>query len=383
MENPFHLPHAGEQMTRGQELAMAMTASFAGSFMSHDEAEQLIHSYLEHDGQSLDRYIHKTGSGSERFKQIAEQVKAEKILVLGPRGSVEHTEKRIKSEKHRMSVKHPKGETWQFYTSQSIHGRKMPQVQKHDGVVHWARVELPEHEPPLLHPHQNDIETPLGWVKASDHLAFSHEAMRKYKFNPNYPDGSMAPAAHSSVPDFERIELVTPARYDGFRFAPVALYMGYTKKEDTSPSFYILESGSGIGFPQVMYPSVNMTDEYLMKAGYKGTMFASADNFYLIKATFKDNHPDTISIKIFTPEEIQQGTDNFHFSINLQFETATLEDVATIDNFMPPATHVLMAFLRIQDLLHLGIPKTKHEDVIHKFADNVKEKLHLGGHSHG
>jgi hypothetical protein len=379
MENPFHLPHAGDKMTRGQELAMAMTASFAGSFMNHEEAELLIHSYLEHDGQTLDRYVHKTGSGSEKFKQIAEQVKAEKILVLGPRGSVEHTEKRIQREKERMSIKHPKGQPWQFYTSQSIHGRVMPQVQRHDGVVHWVRVELPEHEPPLLHPHQNDIETPIGVVKAADHLAFSLEAMRKYKFNVNYPAGPKGAVAQSTLPDFERIELVTPARYDGFRFAPVALYMGYNKKDDITPSFYILESGSGIGFPQVAYPCVDMDNPYLMKAGYKGTMFASADNFYLIKATFKDNHPDTICIKIFTPQEIEKGEEHFHFSIYLQYEASSLEDVATIDNFMPPATHVLMAFLRIQDLMHLGIPKTKDEGIVHKIADGVKEKLHLGG----
>jgi hypothetical protein len=101
----------------------------------------------------------------------------------------------------------------------------------------------------------------------------------------------------------------------------------------------------------------------------------------LIKATFIDNHPDTISIKIFTPQEIEKGDENFHFSINLQFESSTLEDVATIDNFIPPASQVLMAFLRIQDLMHLGIPKTKDEGIVHKLTDEIKGKIHLSGHS--
>lgn len=378
---PTLTSNSNEKLSRGKELAQALEASFAGYFISDEEAELLIHSYLEHDGQSLDKYIHKAGSGSERFKQIAEEVQREKILVLGPRGSVEHTAKRQLREKERMAVQHPSGAQWQFYTSQSIHGRKLPQMQKHDGVVHWVRVSLPEHDAPLLHPHSHDIHTPLGVVKASDHLAFSLDAMRKYKFNDNYPNGVNGTAATSTLPYFERIELITPARYDGFRFAPVALYMGYTKKEDTAPSFYILESGSGIGFAKVMYPSPDMDKAFLMKAGYKGTMFASADNFYLIKATFIDKHPDTISIKIFTPQELEKGEENFHFSINLQFESSSLQDVATIDNFIPPASQVLMAFLRIQDLMHLGIPKTKEEGMVHKIAEDIKGKIHLGGHS--
>src|SRR5882724_9469988 len=111
-----------------------------------------------------------------------------------------------------------------------------------------------------------------------------------------------------------------------------------------------------------------------MKANYKGTPFTSSDNFYQLKTTFKENQPDQISIKVFTKEQLEKDDENFHLSITLQFEQSTLEDVASIDNFIPPASQVLMAFLRIEQLRHHGIPITPVVD-LHKISDMVKERL--------
>jgi len=370
--------NANNKDGRGKELAKALLAAFSGSFISDDEAELLIHSYLEHDGASLDRYTHHAGTGSEEFRKLAEQVKSEKILVLGPAGSIEHTAKKLQKEKERMAVPHPAaaiGGRWEFYTTQAIHARRVPHTEKHDGIAHWVRVTLPEHDAPLLHPHAHDIETPIGWVKANDHMAFSNDALRKYKFHHHYPNGINGGHETPVLPAFERMELITPARYDGFRFAPVALFVAYLKKDDTLPYFYIMESGNGLGFPKVMYPSGTDLDiPRLMKSNYKGTPFTSADNFYQLKTTFKGNHPDQISIKVFTKEQLEKDPANFHLSISLQFEASTLDDVASIDNFIPPSSQVLMAFLRIEQLRHHGIPTTPVVD-IHHIADAIKEKL--------
>ena len=92
MQLPSQFTNSDGKNSRGKELATALLAAFSGSFISDEEAELLIHSYLEHDGQSLDRYLHKEGTGSVAFRQLAEEVKREKILVMGPPGSVEHTE---------------------------------------------------------------------------------------------------------------------------------------------------------------------------------------------------------------------------------------------------------------------------------------------------
>ena len=378
MDLPSNMINVNDKNGRGKELAKALLAAFAESYISDEHAEQLIHSYLEHDGQTLDRYTHHTGGGSAEFRQLAEDVKREKILVLGPPGSVEHTEKKLQKEKERLAVPHPEAATggqWQFYTCQAIHSRRQPQTQKHDGIVHWVRVVLPEHDAPFLHPHAHDIETPIGWVKANDHMAFSNDAIRKYKFNDHYPNGVNGSHEPPVLPPFERMELITPARYDGFRFAPLALFAGYTRKDDTTPSFYIMESGNGLGFPKVLYPSgFDIENTRLMKAGYKATPFTSSESFYLLKTTFNGNDPSHISIKIYRQEEIEQGEENYHLSLELTFESSTLEEVASIDNFIPPASQVLLAFLRIQELGHLGIPKAV-DPHRHNVIDTIKEKF--------
>ena len=204
-----------------------------------DHLAGAIQAYLEQDEQSLERYVNESGSGASLFKDMADMVAADGMLVLGLPGSVKHTAMKEKRAKERMSLP---GD-WSLYTCQSIHSRDKPKKEKHDGIINWVRVTLPEKEPPLFHPRKNDIKTPIGWVRAADHLAFSNDAIRKYVFNDNYPNGVEHPGKSQKLPDFKRIDLITPARYGMVRFAPLAIFIAYEKWNSTTPLFYILEAG--------------------------------------------------------------------------------------------------------------------------------------------
>jgi hypothetical protein len=330
------------------------THSTNGSLKDH--LADAIQAYLEHDEQSLERYINESGAGASLFKDMADMVAADGTLVLGVPGSVKHTAIKEKRAKERMSIP---GD-WSLYTCQSIHNRDKPKKENHDGIINWVRVTLPEHEPPLFHPRKNDIKTPIGWVRAADHLAFSNDAIRKYVFNDNYPNGVDHPGEHQQLPEFKRMDLITPARYDLVRFAPLAIFIAYEEWESTTPLFYILEAGNALGQAKVMFASSpNLDRPILMESGYKPTPFSCAHNFYLSKAAFDKMDPIHISIKIFTEEEIEEGLDKFHFFLDLVLERTSLEQVASVDSFIPPAKQLLDSFLRILELEYRGVTVVK------------------------
>jgi hypothetical protein len=375
-------PHLKNQ-NPGSKAFKEMLKSILEDTHSSDECVKeylanAIQAYLEHDEQSLERYINESGSGSALFKEKAEMVAADGTIVLGIPGSVKHTAIKEKRAKERMSIP---GD-WSLYTCQSIHNRDSPKKEKHDGIINWVRVTLPENDPPLFKPRKNDIKTPIGWVRASDHLAFSNDAIRKYVFNDNYPNGVDQPGEHQQLPAFKRMDLITPARYDWVRFAPLAIFIAYEEWESTTPLFYILEAGNALGQPKVMYASSpNLDTPILMESGYKPTPFSSPENFYLSKVEFDKMDPIHVSIKVYTEEEIEAGVDKFHFHIDLALERTSLEQVASVDNFIPPAKQLLDAFLRIVELEFRGVPVVKStllEDRITLLKQKITKRASAG-----
>jgi len=343
-----------------------------------DYLANLIQAYLEHDEQSLERYINESGSGALLFKEKAEMVAADGTIVLGIPGSVNHTAAKEIRAKERMNLP---GD-WSLYTCQSIHNRDKPKKEKHDGIINWVRVTLPEKNAPFLEPLKNDIKTPIGWVRACDHLAFSNEAIREYIFNDNYPNGVDQPGETQQLPAFKRMDLVTPARYDFVRFAPLAIFIAYEEVDSTTPLFYILEAGNALGQPKVMYASSpNLNTPILMESGYKPTPFSSPENYYLSEVEFDKMDPIHVSIKVFTEEEIEQSEDNYHFHIDLALERTSLEQVASVDNFIPPAKQLLDAFLRITELEFRGVPVVKTtllEDRISLLKQRITKRASAG-----
>lgn len=340
-----------------QEFKKMVDASLLGSGDGHEGLDHIlagiIQSYLEQDNQSLDRFLNDSGAGHLGYKALAAKVQAEGTLVLGMPGSVTHTQIKEKRAQQRMAL--AAKYDWSLYTCQSLHDRNEPQKRKHDGIVNWVRVTLPENDMP--HPHWYYIDTPIGRVRADDHLAFSCETLRRYVFNEQYPNGVDEPPVQAKLPAFKRVDLVTPARYDGIRFAPLAIYIGYEEEDSETPLFYILCGGNVLGQSKVLYPSTDLDTPQLMHTSYRPTPFTSPDYYYLYDVKFNKMDPIHVSIKVFTEDEIRKGTDQYHFQINLALERVTAEQVATVDNFIPPAKQVLDAFLRVEELSFRGLPQ--------------------------
>ena len=114
------------------------------------------------------------------------------------------------------------------------------------------------------------IWTWLGVVEARDHLAFSVEAIVT-----GYA------AQFGSAPAVERVDLITGARHLGLdRFSPISVYLAYAKADDDKPIFYVLESGSAQGNPEVLYFAADMSATILAEAGFQFTPFACKANWY-------------------------------------------------------------------------------------------------------
>jgi DUF1365 family protein len=324
--------------------------------------------------QSLKQFIQTKGSGHQEYKDLYNKVKEDKIPILGiPERSL-----RLEGEtKRRMEL--AEKYDWSLYSCQSLHTRAQPNNKKHDGIINWVRITLEEDAD--THKKKN-IETPLGWIRASDHLAFSKKDLRNYVFTDHYPNGIKEPGVQPTLPDFERVDLITPARYNGFRFAPLAIYVGYEKKDSTTPIFYAMTGGNALGESKVLYVSTDVDKEILMECGYKPTPFSNPENFYQFKVSFDKMNPIKITIDVFTREKLEEDQAS-HFSINLILEEMAVngtdtedikknrriraEKVAGFQNFIPPIHQFLSAFSRT---LYLGktVPASKVLPIVMEIA---------------
>jgi len=306
--------------------------------------------------QSLDRFIQDKGSGHQDYKEMYKKVQKEEVVRLGiPKWSIRvagETERRMAlSEKY----------NWSLYSCQALHVRDKANRNNHnhDGIVNWVRITLAEDA--NTHKKRN-IETPLGWVRASDHLAFSNKDLRNYAFTDSYPNGITKPGVQPKLPKFERVDLITPARYNGFRFAPLAIYIGYEKKDSIRPLFYALTGGNGLGESKVLYVSTEVDKETIMECGYRPTPFSNPENFYQFKVNFDKMNPVDITINVFTREELEEKKPH-HFSISMILEEMAVNGgdtgnvkadrrnkagkVAGFQYFIPPVHQFLSAFARI------------------------------------
>jgi hypothetical protein len=170
---------------------------------------------------------------------------------------------------------------YQTYQIDAVHLRTTPIFSCFTGVVKAVRVRL--HQALKL-----PFFTPYGTVWAHDHIVFTVDDIKKW-LRTNHPD---------FTPSFQRVDLITPARHDLFRFAPVALFFAYETVESSVPSFFIIESGYANGKPAVLYLGRTMTSTVVEKTGYKPTPFSSPDNTYTSTLTLQDtNEPDVLVIE--------------------------------------------------------------------------------------
>jgi hypothetical protein len=168
-----------------------------------------------------------------------------------------------------------------LYEMHATHLRMQPIYSCFTGVVKAARVTL--HETGRL-----PIFTAYGGVYNVDHLLFTVGDVRAF-----------VEAQQPGFPAFERVDLITPARKDFLRFAPVAIFLGYEKQHSPTPSFFILEAGLATGEPMVLYFAQTMDHVIEQHTGYVPTPFTKVDNWY--RSTLSMSHggaePDVLAIE--------------------------------------------------------------------------------------
>jgi hypothetical protein len=105
----------------------------------------------------------------------------------------------------------------------------------------------------------------------------------------------------------ERVELITPARSLNSRFGAIAVYLGYRKKGDRAPWFYLLEAGTATGNAKMIYFSPDMKPIKSVTSYYLPTPFVTMRNTYsggiVMKPAPNDDEPDKLIVESRAPGE--------------------------------------------------------------------------------
>lgn len=167
------------------------------------------------------------------------------------------------------------------------------------GEVPMSRVTLPVEARHVL------ASTALGQVVDGDHRLYSLKVFRDYyrDYLTFYP---------------HRVDLITPVRFAGHRFAAVAIYLVYD--EGGKLCAYAFEAGMATGKPMVLYMSSNL-GPIVRRSGYQPTPFASVDHWYRGDLQLdEDDEPIGFEVEIFkTRDEARLGgTPFFRLSATLE-----------------------------------------------------------------
>lgn len=164
-----------------------------------------------------------------------------------------------------------------YYEAHARHERLG--VHAFTGTVPMVRVRLPER----YVPGQTDIQTGIGIVFAGDHRLHSLELFRQhYDEHLDFQIGS--------------VELVTPARFLGARFAAVATYI--VKDAAGAVRAFVLEAGMATGEPMVLFLSPTGAP-ITRRSWYVPTPFSSDAHFYRGEATFgPDGEPTELRVDV-------------------------------------------------------------------------------------
>jgi hypothetical protein len=175
-----------------------------------------------------------------------------------------------------------------------------------------VRVSLPER----LEADKSIIETEIGDVDLSrDHLLGSIDLV----------NGKYGGAGYLGYRP-ERVDLITPARAAGTRFGAIAVYLGYRKKADRGPAFYMLEAGTATGDAKMIYFSPDMKMIPSVTSYYLPTPFVTMNNTYSGGVTMKpapdEDEPEQLVIHSHTP-----GDKDPYITVTLKYRRSPTMDV--------------------------------------------------------
>jgi len=176
------------------------------------------------------------------------------------------------------------------------HGDDPQRFDPFEGKLAMVRVSLPAREP-------RRFATRIGTVEPGDHLiATVHEANDKYAETLTYA--------------LQRVDLITPPR-QLLRFGAISVLLGY-KDKGGLPTCYILEAGTAIGQPKVLYLGRTLDAKINRRTGYKPTLFSCSDNAYAGTLAVEGHEPKTLKIK--ARDIIGNTSAAPYITVNVSFE---------------------------------------------------------------
>jgi hypothetical protein len=161
-----------------------------------------------------------------------------------------------------------------FYTARATHSREGLSQPCSSFVADLgvARAPLPQRADVA-------IRTSQGVLEPSDRLLPTLEHVRAF-------------CASHGAPLPARVELLTPLRVQGHRFAAMAVYLLYPSDDATSPSHYVLEAGMATGEASICYPPCVVGAWQTVRAGYRPTPFSTTEQVFRGTFATDDDAPD-------------------------------------------------------------------------------------------
>ncbi|MBZ0119332.1 MAG: hypothetical protein K8H88_20240 [Sandaracinaceae bacterium] len=177
---------------------------------------------------------------------------------------------------------------YRFYTGHATHSRTglSKPYSAFIGHLPMVRVVLPQtgsrsDVPP--------IQTPMGVLMPTDRLLASVQVVQEV-------------AQRARIVPPERVELITPPRYEGNRFGAIAVYLLYPQAQAVTPSHYILEAGLATGQPRMRYKPTPVGQWLSQQSGYQPTAFSQPWHTYRGLFTMKNafpNEPEALIVEAY------------------------------------------------------------------------------------
>jgi hypothetical protein len=180
------------------------------------------------------------------------------------------------------------GSRFQYYEGRATHTRVGAPGSVFTGHLPLVRFRLPDQGTTQTLP---TIKSPAGDILPVDRLNPSVDVLwATYKGDPLLTFGRPA-----------RVDMITPPRLDGARFAAISLYLCYAGEADVSPSFYILEAGLATGQARMPFLGRTMESPILAQTQYKPTTFSQPFHIYSGKLTMRaeaPGEPQALSVRV-------------------------------------------------------------------------------------
>jgi hypothetical protein len=174
-----------------------------------------------------------------------------------------------------MSEHHLDAASFRLYTAHATHSRA-GLSKPHStfvGDLGVVRAPLPAGCEPAR------VRTPHGVLDPADRLLPTLEHVRAFC------------AMHGS-PRPARVEILTPPRVRGHRFAAMAVYLLYPSADAPSPSHFVLEAGMATGEASICYPPCAVGSWQTVSAGYRPTPFSTAEQVFRGTFAMNEDAPD-------------------------------------------------------------------------------------------